>query len=615
MTIVDVAQKIDVSGMSPVSPNVYEIRPVNKTLADFWITTFGASDESTNKRVLIIGFNRSSAAKFTRATSYNDMVSLEASFYWDNADQILYVHLEHDQGPFSDGYQYSVAFGFSDSGIVYIDDIEYRPLILSVPSFAQQQDLQDYDQLSFISGSIQLNNHGRPDGELDSFITEDVYGNDAFIYSLDDTLINSTGNALRSDLEGIAAVYIEDYDISLQSIDLRIQDVRKAQDITIPIATFTADDYPDIDDATGDVIPLMYGTVREAKAIPTNDVTISGDVYYRVAILLTDLGTVQVNIDDIWTTVTPSSIQLPAGEFILSSSDGRDTNGAIRDCRVLLPEGIPVTYSSDIIIDLNERFLGLPFVDSFYDTVEWIAEQVSLSTAGWVFDEEITLFNAIKLVQNGSSAGFRYEINPTGQRTIRINSNERGRSTRIESVDILNRGVMPVSTDSDLVFAKVVVSYDKSFNSGKFKKVTNDDYELSVRNRYNSQKSLPSETMLNNQNDAETRALNDAVQFNTIPSIMKLDLMGKGFLSLRIFDIIDVEATPDFADADTGVIVGRQYYGIRRAKVLQIDPNTKLNTNKVSLQLLGVVDDILITDDDFCLITDDGLVLSVPGGE
>lgn len=588
MIILEVSKLSSITGFANVQPFIYEVRPGGLELASFWTDTFGAPDESRDYSIMITSFVRAFNVKYNIVGSLSDCIIQEGSFYWDNSTQFLYIHFEHNQEGLTDTYETGSFQGFSDNGMLYLDEQEYTPLIESVPSIAQQQDIVNYDLPAYINGSVVLNNrlYKTSSGQLDSFILQNVYGNNATLYYFPDDKITYPNNGDRSYLVPLAPLYVEDYDISLQTIDLRLQDLRKSDNISIPTDKFTSSEYPDMGDKTGDVIPLIYGQVREAAAINTNPETTSGVVNYRIALLLTVLGTVQVNIDDIWTTVTPSSTSLSTGEIVLAEANGRDDNGSVRECRALLPTGIAITYTTDIIKDLYSRYKGLEFIDSNFDTSEWAIEEVGLSSGGVVFDDSMLMFEAIQVVQNGSVTGFRFEINADGLRTFRLDDNDRASSGRIEPVDIANRDTMPVTTDSDQVFADVVVKYSKSFNSGRYMSVGNEDYNSSVLARYRDQKTLTVETILNNSTDADSRALTDATRFKDIPNVMTLELMGADFLPIRIYDIFDIEATPDFADADTETIIGREYYGFKKGKVISIDPDIKNVTNTIQFLLL-----------------------------
>ena len=672
MTIFEISSLTTADGFANVEPFVYEIRPGGLTLASYWTTIFLAPDESRAYSIVISSFIRNFNVNYILVTSYVDCVAQVGSFYWDNTNQVLYVHFEHDQEGWTDTYEAGSFTGFSDTGILYLDNQEYIPLIESVPSISQQQDIINYDLPAFVNGTISLNNKsfttgGVKSGQLDRFILENVYGNNATLYYYPDDKISRTldnpNSGDRTHLVPLAPFYVEDYGISLQSIDLRVQDIRKSDNITIPTDLFLLTDYADIGEIANDVIPVMYGQVREAKAINTNEDSTSGAVNYRVALLLTVLGTVQAKIDNIWTTLTPTSSTLTSGEFVLSEfgdigatsvisdngngqvritnagafattiidqnvncvftasyddaiykvmtvdgsdnyidinlayttavptvtasvyNSARNANGSIRECRVLLPTGIAITYTTDIIKDLYDRYKDLTFIASNFDTTEWGVEETALTTGGIVFDKQIRLFEAIKQIQNGSVVGFRFEINASSLRTFRIDDPSRTSSGTITPVDIANRDDMPVDTDSDQVFADVVVSFNKSFNSGKYQRVNNDSLASSVLARYRDQKTLTVTTILNSSTDADSRALADATKFSEIPKIMTLELMGGDFLPIRIYDIYDIEATPGDANADDSTIIGREYYGFTKGKVVGISPDIKNVTNTVKFQL------------------------------
>jgi hypothetical protein len=561
------------------------------TYDDFWTVTFGAPDDSRSNTILINELIRDFSATYNQVDNLPDVLAQERSFYWDNINQVLYYHIEHEYNPFNMLLQIGQAVGFSDQRQVYIDNVDYSPVILDAPSVAQQQDIVNYDQLALVSGSARLNNSTiRYEGELiglvDFLITQNVYGNTVFLYYLDEDLIEEHSTANRTDLVPIAAFYVEDYDVSLQDAELRLQDIRKSQDVDILSQFFSLTDYPDMDADIGEPIPKVFGTPREAKAYKTNDATSSGDVTYRVAKSLTALGTVQVDIDGVWTNRTPTATSLSTGEFTLSSADGRNSNGGVYDCRVVSPTGYVITYTSDIIKLLNEQVLGIEYLVSNYVTTEWESEETVLSSGGIVFDTQVKLYEAIRMVQQGSVVGFRYEIYPDGRRTIRIDDDSRAVSRTVEPPDYQNRSTLPVTTDSDLVFSAVRVKHSKSWNSGRFLSVIDDTYSGDVLADYGSRAVLSVETILNNSTDADSRAATDAERFKDIPKTMTIELMGKEFLDLRIYDILYVQATNGFVDADGETITGRQYYGLKNGKVLSVNPDLQNAVNTVTVKLL-----------------------------
>ena len=286
-----------------------------------------------------------------------------------------------------------------------------------------------------------------------------------------------------------------------------------------------------------------------------------------------------------------SSVSLSTGEFVLSSSDGRNSSGSVRDCRVLSPTGIAITYLSDVIKDLNERYLNVAYIASNYNVTEWEEEELSLASSGdggVVFNTEIKLYEAIRQLMDGAIVGFRYEILPDGRRTIRIDDNSRALFGIVTPEDIQNRNEMPVSTDSDQVFQKVIIKHSKSWNSDRYLREENSDYSAQVIAEYSSFSVLTKDTFLNSSVDAAIKGADLAERFSVIPKLITLILKGKEFFGLRIYDRMPVQATPDFVDADTDTIIGREYYGLKNGKVLSIVPDLDNRQTEVVFQLQEV---------------------------
>ena len=562
-------------GFINLAPFVYYFFPSAYTTADYW-TDFGAADESVSNSIYISSFARGSSY-YTSTSSLLDCIATEKSFYWDNDAQTMYVHLEHDQSQDPDLYRYAQVNGYTDKNPVYIDDIYYDALIESVPSIAQQQDLVNYSKLSFMSGTIDLINTS---GVMDFVIDENINGNEVYIYYLDDT--EGETDYQRTDLQALAAFYVEDYSISLSAISLDVQDIRKREEIKIPTARFTVTDYPNINEQYEDnVIPVMYGQVRVSEAIPVDGDALAGDANFRQALILTSLGTVQVEIDDLWTTKVPTATDLSTGSFTLAAADGRQANGEPYKCRVVDSIGIANTYASDIIKDLIERYLDLSYTASFYDTTEWEAEETSLESIGILFKDEIELFEAIRIVQSGSNKGFRYEIAADGRRTIRISDYDRTLTNYIQNTEI-DPFSISVETLKELLSAYVKVSYAKDYLLDKYLIITDDSEADDVFTAYRSEPTAEIETALVTEAQANARGLLYATRFSDIPKIFSVELLGSEFFFLRIYDMIEIELTNDFVDAATGQITGREFFGIWTAQILSIDPDFEGQKNRIT---------------------------------
>lgn len=582
-------------------PFIVRFQPGSYTPASYWTTTFSAPDERIYETKYIEGFIRGAFNNYAETDSLNDCRSTEKSFYWDNENQIGYVHLEHDYFADYQNLSYETYLYFSNGRLIYISDQECLPFLLSTPKANQQQDIVNYDKLAFCSGTFELDNIG---GDLDYFNELNLYNNTAFNSYIDDEDITEESEgcfiADRADIIRLQAFYIEKADIGIQSVKVSVQDIRKAQDVLICTDLFTETEYPYInDELINEPIPIQYGPVSECVPIPIDN-NFFYNVTFRIALEMTDIGTIQVNVNDIWTTVTPMSTDISKGEFKLAEADCRDADGKLYEIRAIDSIGIVNTYSVDVIKELNEYYLGIGFLTSFYDIDEWNSEKTVLKGIGVRFEEQIKLYEAIQKIQNGSNIGFRYEINAEGKRTIRINDDERESISIIYNTNIDNLDKLSTKGDLDKVFSEIQIKYDKNYRTDKLLLTKNDNYKEYVGAEYKKRNTLTVETLLTNETDAEERALNDAVRFKDEPKNVTLLINTPtkadrtNYLSFRIYDVIYAELTPaEFIDAETEEIDGREFLGLRYLKILSINPDPDNLMQEITGQILTDRDDLI----------------------
>jgi hypothetical protein len=583
MLIVEIGIYSELIGGTNYSPFVRQYKLTLQTLATFWTGTFGVEDDQTaTDHLYVLGVIGNSIYRYARKTSLADCVAEEQSFYWDGSD-ILYVHYAHADDEWCTIMEYSTPAGFTDKRLIYVGDVCYKPLLRGAPSIAQQQEWLGYDQLSRVNGTFVFDNVG---AAFDFAISQHIFGNDVFLYYLVDT---GADDYSRDDLVPMAAFYVENYEHTLKEFSVDVEDQRVAQNTKILTELFTQAVYPTLaDEYEQTPVPLLYGLVRASTAVPVATDPALG-VTFRQAVTLTSLGTVQVWHDDAWYTVVPTSSDLARGEFTLAYMDATDSGGNPYECEVVGSVGIPVTHASDVILDLNQRFLNMAFNDSNYDTAEWAAEEIALEPVGIAYNEQIELFEAIRMIQAGSNVGFRYEIAADGRRTIRINDWERATAKYVPNVRMYV-DELPVSSTDDTIAAEVVVSYAPDFHYGKSLTVRDTDNAESVLRNFRSRASFPIDTFLCDSPTAAAAAAWYAGRLDAIHGGAELVLRGVEYLTARIYDVLEVELTPAFVDRDTGIITGREYYGIWRVQVLAVDPNEDRQENTVRAILIEEVE-------------------------
>jgi hypothetical protein len=592
--------------MIPHLPFVMKVNVSNYSIASYWKTWTGI-DESKSGAVNITSFVRDSLYRYSKVESVNDCFTDEQTFYFDIATQILYVHFEHLFHIYGNNYSYGLFFGYSNKTVFYLDNIEYLPLIQNSPKVSSSQDFNGYDKLTFQNSSLELLNL---DGILDQLLTLDIYGNTVNILFVDEYLL-TIGNIYGGPVLPLASFFIEDYTISNQQIQLSLQDLRKSLTTKIPRNLFNDTQYPNIEDGNnGKSIPFLYGQVREIPAYVTNGKVTSGNVTYRAAEFLTQLsldGNVFVKNGDIWAAVTPISIDLSTGSFTLSAASARNGETPLK-CKIVGPIGFVINYTSDIIKDINSRFLGIPFTSSNYNLDEWTNEESQLTSGGILFEKLTDSYEAFRIVQNESVKGFRYEFNSSGKRTIRIDDFNRIVSRNISNVDILNIDDIEVENDPQYVFAEIQIGYSKSYFDNEYQQYLDNSRLDSVRTKFKQQIRYTPNTILVNKTNAILRANNDVDKYSEIRPINKFQLFGREYFDIRIYDIVNIEITRGFVDLERNIIKGRQFYGIKKCQVIKIDPRDESGINYIGAVIIGDYDFdvLLITQEADYIQTNDG---------
>lgn len=595
MTIIDLARTFDWSRYSTID----DVRVVwaNHAPGIFYTSfagDFGLTDEAYwipdsaerefNYVLSVLSGNTVALARVESIATLYD----QPSFFWDLDTRRLYVRLQN----FDPVCVHDIVVGrsqpFTDKGVVYLDDMYCAPLILKSPSVARRQDLASYDKPAFISGAIELANEN---GDLDDMITDIVIGNDVFITNLPDSAIDSDGAASRDDLQYLADLYVERYNSGLRRVSLFPQDRRKAQNVSIPTATLSVDDYANLDpDLEGVLIPLAYGKIREMPAIPVTGAEAAGAVSYRAAVAMTSFGTVYTLQDDVWTVVVPSASTLATGEFTLAEADSRNAAGGLFKCKLVDAVGIANTYASDVITDLFDRYLDVPYTIAHYATVEWEAEETALSTIGILFNAPVKLFDAIQEIQNGCNVGFRFEFLPTGQRAIRVDDWSRTRVWRIPNLDIQNLTNLEIENTAALLAAEILVEYARSYVTDILRTYLDDSERETVLEKYRQAPRLLQPTVLTSEAHALLRTNYAEERFSDIHGTVEIALVGSQYLDMRIYDIAHVEMNPGTFDLDAGTIDSdRVFYGLQKVQIIGVDPNFKNETNTIQAVLIEAV--------------------------
>lgn len=563
-----------------VSPFTFSFTVNIQKLAFFWLGVFGCEDERTNERAYILSVIANYTDRFAHVESLAECKITMETWFFDFENQTLYMNVGLDYNPLYSPLEYLRSLGISDTSVVYIEDVAFLPVITSAPSIKQKQDLIGYDKLAFNSGSLSLSNEA---GVLDFMKTMSLFNNDIALYYLD---YDGKSEYTRDDLVPLAWYLLDDLEISKQGGKIKMMDVRKSWSRKIPTNLFTVADYPDIEDNLIDKpIPLLFGA-KIVDAFCTNGDATTGDVTYRVAERLTALNHVYKLVDDSPVEITPESVDLYHGEFVLSAADARDGTDPIEvycDCVGICDEGETFSTPLGVIKWLEDEYNNAPFTTSFFNTTEIEAEIGALEPiALYTKDRQVELYELIRQLQEGSSNRFRYEINADGERTARLDNLNRTSIAFVSKEEILENDEMAIYTDKATIAASIKINWGKNERTDVYSTVVDSSRETVVAQNARERPELEFDTFLETREHAVARAALEASRLGQVRRFCDVTLRGERFLELRIYDIITAELIDEVRD----------WAGTWDCQILAVSPDTENVQNKVTLLLVERVADI-----------------------
>lgn len=581
MIVAEIGIQRFVTRTAYVSPFTFSFTVNIQKLAYFWLMIFGCEDETTDERVFILSVIANYTDRFSKVESLAECKNTPESWIFNWDEQKLFINFGLDYHPLYTPVEYLRAIGFCDTSVVYIDDTAFLPVVSSAPSIKQKQDLIGYDKMAFNSGSLSLSNES---GELNFMRTMALFNNDVALYYLE---YDGRSEYSREELVPLAWFLLEDVEISKKSGKIKLMDLRKSWSRKIPTHLFNATEYPAIDDDLIDKpIPLLFG----AKTVPAfcTDNTEAGYVSFRVAEELSSISVVY-KLDEngkpaeitIPTIVGVTNPDLQNGSFKLAAADARDGDGEPVDifcsCVGTVDSGKSFSSPLGVLKWIEAKYNNAAFTDSFFDTTEIAAEIGALEPiALYTEDTQIEISELVRQMQEGSSNRFRYELNPAGKRTARLDNLDRESIMFVAKEEILENDEMTIYTDKATIAATIKINYGQDGITGNYKTVVDTSQESAVAQSARERPELEFNTFLTSRTHAVTRAALEASRLGQIRRFTDCTLRGVRFLTLRIYDIITVELIDE----------AREWAGTWTCQVLSIAPDTDNEQNKVTLLLV-----------------------------
>jgi len=567
----------------------------NENIADFWTTDLGVTEPLT-ERTYITGVVYAHSVNYSVKDTLAECLLDSQSYYWNNADQILTIHynqLHHiDYTDFN--FDIGIAVGLTNDKIRYFENRPYWPFLINFPQIETSVDKFNYDQLSFIVDTMSCDNRS---GFFNQFKTIPIYGNKVSI---------KTGNKGDEyiDLVERANYYVDDYNFSADKFDIDIQDVRKTLTAQVPNTILNNTDYPNLGEhSIGKIVPFGYsptdGFLHDVEGLLVNEEALNGTIkpdflfleVLRGSVVADDITVWVKNADDVWIEQTSGvAVNWTTG---IVTVDGAETSSGSNYSAFPVKanvRGIANNYASDIIKDMNERFLGLPYDSSNYDQTEWEVEESYLKPVTLYMDKTKDIYEWIKELQSLSIVGFRYTNTYNNKRTIRIDNPNRDLSYSIPTVHIKNVDEIIAESNKEDVYNKIYIGYNLSIINDTAPRTENIDYfdesfaEYGIEKVYNKTSGLITEA------EAINRALVQAEDYFWIHKVFEIELIGEKYLDIRLYDILEVNISLQIRKltwTPTGIVsewIGDEYFGKVRGQIVSKEPNYELQTNTIRLR-------------------------------
>jgi hypothetical protein len=494
------------------------------------------TDDGVNTVRLKVTQVKVNNSPYTKQTTYAAYKANDSSFYWDNDAQTIYIHYEFGDSSSLSNTFIGIGSGYSYRSVQYIDDIEYLPLIQTVPSIKRKTDKFQSSKMTFQDQTVIIKNGN---AQLDAFIANPVPGSEGSLILYD----TETSTQLQ-----YYTGFVSADKITRTTATITLKDKRRSENVKIPSNRLTSDDWTNLEDRLeNQIIPEGYSDHKWVEAYPLNGTTTSGNVQYKFATDATALDVVRVrkrNDSKVWRVVTPLNTDLSIGYFELSRTDATDVDGDgdIMDCVVDCTLRSQ-TNPGDIIADMNDRYNNIGYNSTSYNQTEWASEAAKMSDVRLYMDEEKNFFEWVEALQNGTNLWFAYSIAGDGKRTLRVSDPNR---TVDRTISEPFKGDTPeISRDFSEYSSTVEVVYNQRPINGYEQRVKVDTYEETAIKNYGVPKNDVYETLLKTESTAQIKANVIAEdQQEPRPTVKVVKHEPKlSDVDLEIYDIVNIDTS------------------------------------------------------------------------
>jgi len=494
------------------------------------------NDNIDNEEYTNIGSLSVDNTDYTKVFNLADLRTQNESFYFNYAEQRLYIHFDNMTWHFGETVRMGSVQGLIDNidmerpDGAYYNDIYYEPRITKLPTLNSAKDPLFWGLLSYKGLSINIEN---ADGAYDNFTELDVFGQSAR-WKLGFSGIE------YSEFVTVKTGYITNPKWDNYSLTLNMQDPRDRLSADIATNKLDKATYPNLsDDNVGESKPVCYGVVRSAKSIcldelassPTNNTFLIADTEFNAISALTKVyRKVDNDTQDITASVVSSD--LSEGTFLLPHSTVFDGD-SLYEITIDFT-GSTIENGFDVMQDIYENYGEIQFLSSNYNIDEWNDEKTGASDVGIYLGKPTTIKKAFEEITKSIQSFWL--IQDDGLISNRIFNENRTIKKRIENDEWENEPKF--SKPEKEYLSSSTCEYDKKQDANSYRKYENLDYSVEAQRKYKVQKSKSFKTLLTNKTDATKFTQNILDRSANVQTTVKRRTLLK-HIDLQIMDFIE----------------------------------------------------------------------------
>lgn len=517
---------VDLADVLPVESGIFGWRVYNTTTSytdAHGVTGYYSYVQTIRYQVQSV---KVASINFSKVTTLANLRATDNSFLYNTATGMLYIHIAGFEPPLSKTILYGVSQGFSlNAAAPYFAGFLYEPRLKKVPAIKRSIDAFFFGLLKYQAWKPTLINN---DGYFDDWRARNLYGQHARV------LIGDPEDAYE-DFTTVFDGFIENDSRDFSDFSVSIQDTRKS--LTQPVATRTLkiSDYPYLaDNDKGQVLPIAYGPIYNAKAYCTNSQQSAPGAYHFKFLDTAFHACASVSLITVEGVDKTSlaTLDLAGGGFSFSSSVINSSNF---DTVLVTFTAGTITGAQAIVLDLMVNHNGTSYNSDFWDVSEVnpVSSNTGRETSLYI-DDNASLATAIESVCNDGD--LRFFQHDDGRYTIRIYNADRTPVVTINDCDWLG-GPSFENTGSDFL-SSVIIKYHHDVDADTYYTYENTAYQAAAYDRYKKLNSKTYETRLTTEAAAIERSNTIMSWSSDIKDIITRSASWSAASTLEITDFI-----------------------------------------------------------------------------